>query len=374
MYLLYPLYHTPLLVRNLRKKEKTRKSFYKWSLHKVSSQRGRVEVFQCQRQTWKNTWKNPEKKKNMPTKRSTSHLTCHQSIHQNTNRYQPTQREWRAAQKCLRWPTSCGRIQYGASRRDPQPWQRARGILILKKKGSSEISKYCPISLLNVEGKIKESQIQVAKKVGTDIHVDLDPLLHLDLAKAFDSVPHNFLWADFGFFRVPVALVRLKAYFQDLWLCLMIADNTAAWQHMEVAIKASRTITPLAITMAMEVIIIASWWVVEELHIRIEAAAHQHIHGQPQHSTTIKAVSLESWCNSYVSRRRQHGVQRPWLRQSKGNGWDEKEWRKKDLLVRAVGDVLPSQRISASSIGGPHMLSLPHYCNIYITHTTGQKL
>ena len=180
----------------------------------------------------------------------------------------------------------------------PTSWRRAGGILIPKEKDSSEIGQFRQISLLNVEGKIFFSvvahrlggylqrnnlidtsiqkagisgfsgcvehasviwhQIQVAKKEGTDLHV-----VFLDLANAFGSVPHNLLWTAFNYFRVPPALTTLvKAYFQDVQLCVTTAEFTTSWQHLEVGIMAGCTISPLAFTLAMEVIIRASRWVV----------------------------------------------------------------------------------------------------------------
>lgn len=56
-------------------------------------------------------------------------------------------------------------------------------------------------------------------------------MVFLDLATAFGSVLHNFLWTAFDLFRVPAALTSLiKAYFQDMQLCLMTADYTTVWQ------------------------------------------------------------------------------------------------------------------------------------------------
>ena len=120
----------------------------------------------------------------------------------------------------------------------PKAWRRAVGVLIPKEKESTDISQFRPISLLNVEGKIFFSviaqrvscylgknnlvdtsvqkagipgfsgclehtsmiwhQIQSAKKDKRDLHV-----VFLDLANAFGSVPHSFIWASFDFFRIP---------------------------------------------------------------------------------------------------------------------------------------------------------------------------
>ncbi len=180
----------------------------------------------------------------------------------------------------------------------PKAWLRAGGVLIPKEKDATDISQFRPICLLNVEGKIFFSmiaqrlstyleknkhidtvvqkagipgfsgclehtsmiwhQIQAAKKDKRDIHV-----FFLDLANAFGSVPHNLLWESFNFFHVPSSVTSLvKAYFEDLQLCFTTADFTTSWQRVEVGIMAGCTISPLAFTMAMEVIIRASRWVV----------------------------------------------------------------------------------------------------------------
>lgn len=180
----------------------------------------------------------------------------------------------------------------------PKAWRRAGGVLIPKEKDSTDINQFRPISLLNVEGKIFFSviaqrmtsylernnlvdttiqkagipgfsgclehtsmiwhQIQTAKKEKSDLHV-----VFLDLANAFGSVPHNFLWSSFDFFRIPGTITHLvQEYFQDLQLCFTMPDFTTTWHHMEIGIMAGCTISPLAFTMAMEVIIRASKWVV----------------------------------------------------------------------------------------------------------------
>ncbi len=69
--------------------------------------------------------------------------------------------------------------------------------------------------------------------------------------------------ASCAFFQVPEGITRLvKAYFQDLQFCDTTQDSTTAWQHLEIGIMAGCTISPLAFTMAMELIIRASRWVV----------------------------------------------------------------------------------------------------------------
>ena len=67
-------------------------------------------------------------------------------------------------------------------------------------------------------------QIQVTKKVGTDLH-----MVFLVLANAFGSVTH-LLWTAFDYFRVPEVLTSLiKAYFQNVQLCLTTAEYTTVW-------------------------------------------------------------------------------------------------------------------------------------------------
>ena len=180
----------------------------------------------------------------------------------------------------------------------PKAWRRAGGVVIPKEKDASNIDQFRQINLLNVEGKIFFSvvakrmttylkqnnlvdtsvqkagipgfsgclehtsmiwhQIQSAKREGRDLHV-----LFLDLANAFGSVPHSLIWTAFNFFHIPNTITNLvKNYFRDLQFCVKTTDYTTSWQSLEIGIMAGCTISPLAFTMAMEVIIRASKWVV----------------------------------------------------------------------------------------------------------------
>jgi len=54
----------------------------------------------------------------------------------------------------------------------------------------------------------------------------------------------------------------VKAYFGDLQFSFSNPTSSTAWQCLEVGIMAGCTISSLAFTMAMEIIIRASRWVV----------------------------------------------------------------------------------------------------------------
>ena len=76
-------------------------------------------------------------------------------------------------------------------------------------------------------------------------------------------MPHSLICKAFDYFRVPVVVVNLiRAYFQDIRLCLSTSGFTTGWQRLEIGIMAGCMISPLAFTMAMEIIIRASKWVV----------------------------------------------------------------------------------------------------------------
>ena len=76
-------------------------------------------------------------------------------------------------------------------------------------------------------------------------------------------MPHSLIWKAFDYFKVPVVVVNLiRAHFQDIRLCLSTAGFTTGWQRLEIVIMAGCTISLLAFTMPMEMIIRASKWVV----------------------------------------------------------------------------------------------------------------
>ena len=68
-------------------------------------------------------------------------------------------------------------------------------------------------------------QIQAARKDEKDINV-----VSLDLANAFESVPHSLLWAEFHFHSVSEAITSLiKSYFQHVQLYGL--QQTSTLQH-----------------------------------------------------------------------------------------------------------------------------------------------
>jgi len=54
---------------------------------------------------------------------------------------------------------------------------------------------------------------------------------------------------------VVVVLNLIRAYFKDIRLCLSTAGFITGWQRLEIDIMAGYTFSPLAFTMAMEIII-----------------------------------------------------------------------------------------------------------------------
>lgn len=149
-------------------------------------------------------------------------------------------------------------------------------------------------------------QIQTAKKDGRDLHI-----MFLDLANAFNSVPHNLLWTAFNFFRVQEAFAALlKAYFPDIQLYQINDKYTTAWQRLEIGIMAGHTISPLTFTMAMEVIIQASQWVVGREKFR---------HGLQLPPTTtymddMTTLTTTKTCARWLLEKSQENIEWAWMK------------------------------------------------------------
>lgn len=143
--------------------------------------------------------------------------------------------------------------------RIPKAWRRADGVLKPKEKGASDISQFRPICLLDVKGKIffsivAQRQDSLAKKDETYMWFSLTwPMLlaqfpiifsgNLSTSSMYQNISQH--WSR------PIS----KTY-----NCALQQPTT--WQRLEVGIMAGYTVLPLVFTMAMEVIIRASKWVV----------------------------------------------------------------------------------------------------------------
>lgn len=97
-------------------------------------------------------------------------------------------------------------------------------------------------------------QIQMPKLEKRDLNV-----IFLDLAYAFGSVPHEFIWTIFKYFTVPDTITTLvKPYFQDLQFFFSTPAFTTSQQCLEVGIMAGCNVPPFTFTMSKEIIIQAS--------------------------------------------------------------------------------------------------------------------
>lgn len=84
--------------------------------------------------------------------------------------------------------------------------------------------------------------------------------MFLDLANAF-GLTHEMLWTAFNSFQVPKCITQHdKSYLLDLQLCNSVKEYTTTCQHLEIGIMAGCTISPLAFTMAIDLII--KHWVI----------------------------------------------------------------------------------------------------------------
>ena len=173
----------------------------------------------------------------------------------------------------------------------PQEWCLADGIWIPKEMQSKGITNFCPISLLNVEGKIffgvlahhmttflmsnhyintsvmkvgipgfpgclEHSQmilnsILSARRDKTELQV-----IWLDLANAYGSVPHHLIWMAFEFFNFPskVGEIIMK-YFNSAFMKFTVKNYTTKWQALEIGIMMGCVISPLLFVLAMELIL-----------------------------------------------------------------------------------------------------------------------
>ena len=173
----------------------------------------------------------------------------------------------------------------------PQEWCLTDGIWIPKEMQSKGITNFCPISLLNVEGKknfgvlarrmttflmsnhyintsvqkagipgfpgcLEHSQmiwnsILSARRDKTELHV-----IWLDLANAYGSVPHHLIRMALEFFNFPnkVGEIIMK-YFNSAFMKFTVKNYTTKWQALEIGIMMGCVISPLLFVLAMELIL-----------------------------------------------------------------------------------------------------------------------
>ena len=173
----------------------------------------------------------------------------------------------------------------------PEQWSKAEGVYIPKEENSSRIGMFCPISLLDVDGKIMfgilvgrlasfllkngyiDTSVQKAGVPGfpgcvehcamiwhtiQEARLNKEDLsvVWLDLANAYGSVPHKLIEFSLEFFHVPEKLqMYLMKYYQAFHMRFSTAEYLTQWQRLEVGIPMGCTISPILFAMAMEVIV-----------------------------------------------------------------------------------------------------------------------
>ena len=169
-------------------------------------------------------------------------------------------------------------------------WNKAEGIYLPKEENSIGISAFCPISLLNVDGKIffgilarRLSKfligngyidmsiqkagvpgspggiehtamiwhtIQIAKRGKKDLLV-----LWLDLANAYGAIPHAIIKFAMEFFHVPERMQKIiLKYYDGFKMRCTMGQFTTSYQALEVGIPMGCTISPILFVMAMKIL------------------------------------------------------------------------------------------------------------------------
>ncbi|KAJ8390061.1 hypothetical protein AAFF_G00110750 [Aldrovandia affinis] len=132
------------------------------------------------------------------------------------------------------------------------PFRFVKGLFTKEKSGSLKVPKR------ELEDHLKTTHTDSQRFERREIPSDMPPIPQPE-HQLDDSPPR---WT-FNFFHIPSTITNLvRNYFQDLQFCIQTTEYTTSWQSVEVGIMAGCTISPLAFTMAMEVIIRASKWVV----------------------------------------------------------------------------------------------------------------
>ena len=110
----------------------------------------------------------------------------------------------------------------------------------------------------------------------------------------------SLLWKAFSYFQVLEKIsVLVKAYVVDIQLCFNTCNYTTSWQHLEIGIMVRCTISLLAFTMEIEVIIIASKWVIVGGAGRHPVSSYPSLQGRHDNtyncSMYLLAVSQVEW-------------------------------------------------------------------------------
>ena len=170
-------------------------------------------------------------------------------------------------------------------------WSKAEGVYIPKEENSVGISMFCPISLLDMDGKIMfgilanrlaafllqngyiNTSVQKAGIAGfpgcvehcamiwhtiqeAKVNNDNLSVVWLDLAIAYGSVPHKLTEFSLDFFHVPRKLKSfLMDYYASFQMRFSAGDYLTQWQKLEVGIPMGCTISPILFAMAMEVLV-----------------------------------------------------------------------------------------------------------------------
>lgn len=159
--------------------------------------------------------------------------------------------------------------------RIPKAWRRAGGVLKPKEKGASDISQFRPICLLDVKGKIFFSI--VAQRQDSLAAWSIQAWSGTK-SKQPRRTRETYMWFSLTW---PMLLAQFPIIFSGNLSTSSMYQNISqhwsrpisktyncalqqptTWQRLEVGIMAGYRVLPLVFTMAMEVIIRASKWVV----------------------------------------------------------------------------------------------------------------
>lgn len=165
----------------------------------------------------------------------------------------------------------------------PKDWKKAKITPVDKKKGSTELKNYRPISLLPCVSKIYEkilaqfirthldsnnilchsqhgfrsrfstttALVQLVNKICNNLdRSEFTPLLLLDLSKAFDTVNHDILLFKLRHYGLCPKLVEiLRDYLFDRWFCVSSNGETSTLLACDVGVPQGSVLGPLLFTL-----------------------------------------------------------------------------------------------------------------------------